>query len=1265
MSNLNLISMMTNEEKIQFVTLSAFKTSSLGSFNFPSIEFSFSFDEDSFLIFPSKDALGSLFNDNLLLETIRLKLEDSKIASPYKLFSFNIDLNKENYSEDAFLNARYISQCSKYIHEYNGKTCLFLDDNFILPTEHNSFIDDMYLEILKNGHIDYIVVRNIEELKFFKEKFNYQGEFFAQCDDIKEVIPLINNGALYIFSQNENLPNEINDELNNYEKKALMNNNGELSEVHFNELVEHNLILNKKKLDENIDKIISLILELKSSDKSQDEEEKKGYLSSIPSRKEALDKVFDASITLIKNNEDILPLTTKNDTLFIGDFDPNISDSIKLTSLPSPELLYNNLFTSFDINNYLVGNNVDQFIIKKLDVNFRHTYVFEKELKDINGKFTKVVLFVDFKNNKKLNTEYFKLISYFSKMNKKVILLVKSRFTPNFDFLDKVSACLLSYDPTTRSVNSLLDTVFNNICPKGHFIKNYNENYNLVPNYNLYNETIPFGTGLSYAKFEYSNFKLTSSGINFEIINNSSYDGQAVIYLFVKKEDSKSIYKYNILRGYLSCDLKAHQGSNVSIEFDDLTFAYFDTLTSSYGIEGGKYLVELQTAYNENVYEGEVSLSEVLDNKFSFNEVDHVERILNEEKVNNKLSLKGKITIASIIHLYLIASFLILLFNDLMHTYVVSLYAIIYIVLSVISVISFIVTILLLCLKNKKKTVSKDEETKLNDLLTNTFILNEKYKVVYDKPIDLTKEKGIDVVKEDNIEKQREDNYVMDQVSLDVTSDNSLKDKVSTYKTFEDLFVSYHRYLEQCGLIIDKTSLKSFLASLGSNKLIILNLTDKELEKEFIFYTLKFFGNELTYIDNISFKDNFDSYNDILVNDGKNTDLLDNLLKARDSYLLSLCPIKVDNIKQFAKYLKFIIDSSIVQKEQASIVVNDVHDILLDRSLKYIIIPEETNFVENMTRDLIEASLVINISLRKQDFVGEETTLKAISYTNFADLIYDTKKEFFVSEKSFKHFDELENKYLDLDFVIGNVSTIQIETYSSILLSLELSENEVIDLIISSKIIPLLKNTSIYESESAPSIISEDFRSIFDEEALVKCLNYLQKVVVEVPSEEHTEEVSKEEVSIDEGNIVSEDTSENISNDIAQENNVESSHAEESEPSDKLNENVETKEETSKEGFLETEVEATQVTENLNDETKEETNEVSEELNVETKEETSEVSEEHKKETEVTSIVEEKEESIELEDTVKENKDDEEQPKVVKEKKTTRKKKVTKKDIEG
>ena len=99
----------------------------------------------------------------------------------------------------------------------------------------------------------------------------------------------------------------------------------------------------------------------------------------------------------------------------------------------------------------------------------------------------------------------------------------------------------------------------------------------------------PFGYGLSYTTFEYSNLKVTNEGVTFNLKNTGEYDGKEVVQLYVGLKDSNIYRPVKELKGFKKIFLKANEETEVSIAFDDKTFRYFNQKTNKWEIEGGNY----------------------------------------------------------------------------------------------------------------------------------------------------------------------------------------------------------------------------------------------------------------------------------------------------------------------------------------------------------------------------------------------------------------------------------------------------------------------------------------------------------------------------------------------------------------------------------------------------------------------------------------------------------------------------------------------------
>ena len=101
----------------------------------------------------------------------------------------------------------------------------------------------------------------------------------------------------------------------------------------------------------------------------------------------------------------------------------------------------------------------------------------------------------------------------------------------------------------------------------------------------------PFGFGLSYTSFEYSNLDVSQNGVSFTITNTGSRDGAKVAQMYVSLPDAKIFRPSKELKGFEKVFLQAGESKEVQIPFDDKTFRYWNVQTNGWEIEEGLYNV--------------------------------------------------------------------------------------------------------------------------------------------------------------------------------------------------------------------------------------------------------------------------------------------------------------------------------------------------------------------------------------------------------------------------------------------------------------------------------------------------------------------------------------------------------------------------------------------------------------------------------------------------------------------------------------------------
>ena len=99
----------------------------------------------------------------------------------------------------------------------------------------------------------------------------------------------------------------------------------------------------------------------------------------------------------------------------------------------------------------------------------------------------------------------------------------------------------------------------------------------------------PFGFGLSYTTFEYSNLAVGRDGVSFTVKNSGNIDGAEIAQLYVGLPGAKVYRPAKELKGFAKVFLKAGESTLVTIPFNDMTFRYWNTDIDGWAVEGGNY----------------------------------------------------------------------------------------------------------------------------------------------------------------------------------------------------------------------------------------------------------------------------------------------------------------------------------------------------------------------------------------------------------------------------------------------------------------------------------------------------------------------------------------------------------------------------------------------------------------------------------------------------------------------------------------------------
>jgi beta-glucosidase len=107
----------------------------------------------------------------------------------------------------------------------------------------------------------------------------------------------------------------------------------------------------------------------------------------------------------------------------------------------------------------------------------------------------------------------------------------------------------------------------------------------------------PFGFGLSYTRFAYSNLRLSkkrfsdSEGlkVSVDITNTGKVAGKEVVQLYIHHKNPRLVRPYKELKGFAKVELQPGETKTVRLKLDSRAFAYYDPAYSTWITESGEY----------------------------------------------------------------------------------------------------------------------------------------------------------------------------------------------------------------------------------------------------------------------------------------------------------------------------------------------------------------------------------------------------------------------------------------------------------------------------------------------------------------------------------------------------------------------------------------------------------------------------------------------------------------------------------------------------
>jgi beta-glucosidase len=325
-------------------------------------------------------------------------------------------------------------------------------------------------------------------------------------------------------------------------------------------------------------------------------------------------EVARKAITLLKNDNNLLPLD-KSSLKRIAVIGPNADEEL-LGGYSAPKVRY---FVSVldGIKNY-AGDAVEVFYAEGVSIeDFERENIDEAVSIAQKSDVAVVVLGgneVTCKENEdrddlRLVGQQQTLVeAVFATGTPVVVVLLHGRPLAIEWIKDHVPAILDGWYLGQETGNAVSDVLFGKINPGGKLPMTVPRNVGQVPIY--YNmmrpgrpgryfqskaEPLwPFGHGLSYTTFEYSNLKITptsstSASVNIDITNTGKRAGDEVVQLYVRDEYASVVRPNRELKRFQRITLRPGEKQTLTFTLDKDAFAFYDEKTDEWIVEPGDF----------------------------------------------------------------------------------------------------------------------------------------------------------------------------------------------------------------------------------------------------------------------------------------------------------------------------------------------------------------------------------------------------------------------------------------------------------------------------------------------------------------------------------------------------------------------------------------------------------------------------------------------------------------------------------------------------
>lgn len=365
-------------------------------------------------------------------------------------------------------------------------------------------------------------------------------------------------------------------------------------------------------IDARVDTLLSAVLELTKNAEGHKE------TFDIEGHHNLARKASCESAILLKNENQVLPLKPKTKVAIIGDFafEPRYQGAGSSLVKPTKCEKVTELSSSYDLQ--IVGYSRGYLRTGEEDANMK------KEAVDMAATADVVLYFFglnEISESEGLDREHMRipqnqitLLQELGQANPNLIGIISAGSAIEMPWHHYFKALVHMYLNGQAGAGASLDIITGKVNPSGRLSETIPRRLEDTPAYRYYpspqrtseyRESIyvgyryydtanipvlyPFGFGLSYTSFAYSDLKVDDKGATVTVKNIGQMDGAEVVQLYVGLKNAKVFRPVKELKGFKKIKIAAGQSVDVRIDFDDKTFRYWNVKTGKWEIEEGDY----------------------------------------------------------------------------------------------------------------------------------------------------------------------------------------------------------------------------------------------------------------------------------------------------------------------------------------------------------------------------------------------------------------------------------------------------------------------------------------------------------------------------------------------------------------------------------------------------------------------------------------------------------------------------------------------------